>query len=129
MNKRNGPDEEQGTCLIVISALDPERLKAYAKKLLDFVSKQLAEEASVRLTDLAFTLQVGREAMPERVGFPVSSLAEFRELLERLVADDPAIPGLRKGRVTAPRDLINADRTSPPSDAATRQCSSELLDR
>lgn len=43
-----------------------------------------------RLRDLAYTLQVGREAMDERLGFVASSLQDLWEKLQILSADDPA---------------------------------------
>ncbi|HEX6101217.1 MAG TPA: polyketide synthase [Thermoanaerobaculia bacterium] len=126
MEKPHGPGEEHPARLIVISALDSERLEAYARKLLDFVSRQLVEASAVRLLDLAFTLQIGRESMPERVGFPAASMEELRELLERFLAGDPAIPGLRRARVATPRDLSREDRTPLSSEVATP---AELLRR
>ena len=55
--------------MIPLSAKNKDRLQAYAKKLLAFIQGELlreTEEPKINLVDLAYTLQVGREAMEER---------------------------------------------------------------
>jgi len=47
----------------------------------------------LRLDDLAYTLQVGREPMACRVVFLVRSLAELKARLEEFVAGKEAIDG------------------------------------
>ena len=75
--------KHEGPYLIVLSAKNEERLKAYAEKLLDFVKTALSVEPSaVSLSDIAFTLQVGRDAMEERLGIIVTSIQELSEKLK-----------------------------------------------
>jgi polyketide synthase PksN len=66
--------------LIVLSAKNEERLKAYAKQLVDFLNQE-SEHKPLSLADIAYTLQVGREAMEERLAILVSSLDELSEKL------------------------------------------------
>ncbi|MEV0689371.1 SDR family NAD(P)-dependent oxidoreductase [Streptomyces sp. NPDC050388] len=63
--------------LIVLSAHDPERLRATVRMLHDFVES----DDSLDLADLAHTLQVGRDALAERLAFVVDSRAELRRTL------------------------------------------------
>ncbi|WP_406012013.1 SDR family NAD(P)-dependent oxidoreductase [Streptomyces sp. NBC_00984] len=67
--------------IVVLSARTPEHLTASVDRLASFLDRH----PDTGLADLAFTLQVGREAMPERYALAVSSTAELRS-------------GLRAGR-------------------------------
>ena len=51
--------------IIVLSAKNEERLKEQAQRILIAIKEQGFSDAN--LTDLAYTLQVGREAMEERI--------------------------------------------------------------
>ena len=67
-------EESQREFLIALSAKNEGRLKAYAYKLSRFLCET---KAPVRLEDVAFTLQVGRQAMAHRVVFIVRQLDEL----------------------------------------------------
>ncbi|MCP5004694.1 MAG: SDR family NAD(P)-dependent oxidoreductase, partial [Planctomycetes bacterium] len=49
------------------------------------------------IADLAYTLQIGREVMQERIGFLVSSLQELYEKLQAFIEGDVGIEGLYQG--------------------------------
>ena len=66
--------------MIPLSAKSREQLLEEAQALADFIVR---DEASLSLADVAYTLQVGREAMDERCATVVASM---RELVERLRA-------------------------------------------
>ena len=51
---------------------------------------QTAQTSTLNLTDLAYTLQVGRSVMEERLGFVVNSLAELTEKLTAFVHNNRA---------------------------------------
>src|SRR6266852_6738355 len=69
----------QNTNIIIpLSARTAEQLKQKARGLLDFMRK----EASIDLIEMGYTLQVGREAMDERLGFLVRSVEQLAEKLE-----------------------------------------------
>ncbi|WP_394849111.1 SDR family NAD(P)-dependent oxidoreductase [Pendulispora brunnea] len=65
--------------LIVLSAKNEDRLQAQAQQLLKAVSNE--DFADADLTDLAYTLQVGREAMEQRLAFTAVTLEELRTKL------------------------------------------------
>lgn len=71
--------EENGPYVLVVSAKNEERLLAYAGELLNYLEKK---DSMVNLNDLAYTLQVGREGMEERLATVVSHLSEFIERLQ-----------------------------------------------
>ena len=134
------PDEEDGSvagpearavsgedspCIILLSAKNGERLKAQARRLLEFLQRHhpTAEQEkqdpmgeglmveglmgegeglqaqkekkplSINLQDLAYTLQTGRRAMEERVGFVVETLEALEDTLARFLGeeDDPEV--------------------------------------
>ncbi|PJN35791.1 polyketide synthase [Streptomyces sp. CB02959] len=63
--------------VVVLSARTPEQLTASVDRLAGFLDRH----PDTDLADLAFTLQVGREAMAERYAVAVSSIAELRSSL------------------------------------------------
>jgi polyketide synthase PksN len=71
--------EAQGPQLIVLSAKNEDRLKAYIQAMHAYLDK-----AEVELTDFAYTLQVGRDEMPERLAVVVSSSEELKKKLEAI---------------------------------------------
>ncbi|MCP4622043.1 MAG: type I polyketide synthase, partial [bacterium] len=91
--------------IIPLSAKNDDRLKAYAQKLLDFLKP--AERPAGNLSDLAYTLQVGREAMKSRVVFIAETINEFRQQLEEFVEGSGTIGNCFQGRVKN-NDLIDA---------------------
>ncbi len=84
-----------GPCLIVLSARHPSRLKAAAIRLRQF----LAENADAVLPDIAFTLQTGREAMEERVGFIAETTSDLAAQLTAFIDGKPG--GYLQGQVKA----------------------------
>jgi acyl transferase domain-containing protein/acyl-CoA synthetase (AMP-forming)/AMP-acid ligase II/ubiquinone/menaquinone biosynthesis C-methylase UbiE/acyl carrier protein len=66
--------------LFVLSAKNEERLQVYAKKIIDFLEQK---PATISLLSLTYTLQLGRNAMEERLAMVVSSVEEVREKLTR----------------------------------------------
>jgi len=87
-------DEPQ---ILVLSARDDERLREYASRM----ANHLEDARRLRLAplaDVACTLQVGREAMTERVAFVARDRAEAVARL-RAVARGEASMDVRRGRV------------------------------
>ena len=64
---------EAGPYLFVLSAKNEDRLREYADRLLI----RLRDEPSIDLASLCYTLQVGREAMDERLAIVVSEMNEL----------------------------------------------------
>lgn len=84
--------------LVLLSARDTERLQEYAGQLHDF----LRANEGVDMGRVAYTLQVGREAMNERFAVVVADVRELREELTALVQSGSPIKG-KQGRIEMPR--------------------------
>ena len=93
-----------------LSAKTPDRLVCYVEKLLAFWE---GHQDSLRLQDVAYTLQTGREAMPERIAFVATQKGEvgtqLRAFLQRGGLGGAAPASFFKGR---------ADADAAPADAA-----------
>jgi acyl transferase domain-containing protein/surfactin synthase thioesterase subunit len=89
--------------VIVLSARTEERLAAQARSLRAFVTS-----ASPNLAELAFTLQSGREAMPERLAIVARDTSELADRLERFL-DDGGATGVHRGRATSQGGSARAD--------------------
>ncbi|HDR9511781.1 TPA: SDR family NAD(P)-dependent oxidoreductase, partial [Burkholderia cepacia] len=70
------PTPVNGPMLVVLSARSEERLKAQVEQLVAYLDTH-----EVELTDLAYTLQVGREALAVRLALVVDTLERLRERL------------------------------------------------
>ncbi|MFJ4966514.1 SDR family NAD(P)-dependent oxidoreductase [Streptomyces sp. NPDC088729] len=90
---------DEGEQIVVLSARTPEQLRHSAARLAAHLDQDEAEGRTVRLTDLAFTLRSGREAMRERLALTTASLPELRRMLRAYAetGDGTAIPGLHRG--------------------------------
>ncbi len=84
--------------LILISAKNEERL-AEAASNLHHCLKTIDRAAPELLRNLAYTLQVGREAMDERLGLVVSSIEELSAKLDQFLRGQQDIDGLLRGRI------------------------------
>lgn len=94
---------EQGDspCLIVLSARNETRLNELVIQLLKFS----AANQSLCLADIAYTLQVGREAMEERIGFLANSKAELEVSLRAFLDNKNEINGFYCCKVGARRGV------------------------
>ncbi|NOX92665.1 MAG: hypothetical protein GXP18_09540, partial [Gammaproteobacteria bacterium] len=89
--------------VIVLSAKNEARLNDYAERLINFLEgdeySQLKTGSEERLNDMAWTLQVGREAMEERLAVVVTSMTELKEKLSAFITGQEDIEALYRGRV------------------------------
>lgn len=90
---------------IVLSAKNTEQLIKMADNLRHFLIAQ-TEAKLLRLEDIAYTLQTGREAMEERLAMIVSSLDELENKLKSFVEGQEDIPLLYRGHLQQDRDLL-----------------------
>ncbi|HEU4887433.1 MAG TPA: SDR family NAD(P)-dependent oxidoreductase [Thermoanaerobaculia bacterium] len=95
---------QDGNVIIPLSARTSERLQEKARDLLTFVRK---EALTVDLHEIAYTLQVGREAMEERVGVLASSVDELATKLEAYLDGQTKIEDLYQGQVKRRRDSMS----------------------
>ena len=84
--------------LIVLSAKNEDRLRESAKNLSVYLTEN-REPGTVNLSDLAYTLQVGREAMEERLAVMVRSITELVEKLQAFLERKDDIEDLYYGVV------------------------------
>lgn len=97
-----------GPHLVVLSAKTADRLRANAGRLLAHLSKGTDDD----LADIAYTLQVGRDAMNERLGLIVDSKAALIERLQAFVDGDETAADAKRGSVRRKSD-------TKPVEAAT----------
>ncbi|TMC24581.1 MAG: SDR family NAD(P)-dependent oxidoreductase, partial [Chloroflexi bacterium] len=107
---RQAPGRGKALSLVVLSARNEERLREQVRQLLAWIqAKTSAEEP---LQDLAYTLQVGREAMEERLALQVSSLAELEEKLGKYLQEPQEEGDWYRGQVRSHKEtmaLFNTD--------------------
>ncbi|MDC0760182.1 SDR family NAD(P)-dependent oxidoreductase [Brevibacillus sp. AG] len=90
--------------MIVLSAKNEERLFAQVNRLLKAIKEEAFTDA--QLTDVAFTLQVGREALEERLAVIVRSVGELAEKLTQFAEGAENIAELYRGRVKRNHDTV-----------------------
>lgn len=78
--------EPRASQLIVLSARTPERLRVVVQRLLD----HLGTDSNLVLADIAYTLQVAREAMSSRLAFIAASIEELRTRLNHIAQNTDA---------------------------------------
>lgn len=83
---------------VVLSARASEQLVQRARDLLAFVR---AADPDVDLDDLAYTLQIGREAMEERLALVVGSIGELGDGLQAWLEDRTDAIGCYRGRANS----------------------------
>lgn len=84
----------QSSALLLLSAKRPELLQTQARQL----HEALGALGEADLPDIAYTLQVGRDAMEYRLALAGGSLAELRQALARFLAGEAGIRQLWQGR-------------------------------
>ncbi|HET8891422.1 MAG TPA: SDR family NAD(P)-dependent oxidoreductase [Candidatus Angelobacter sp.] len=101
----------EDTAIVILSARSAEQLKQRASDLLVFIrEEQQALGSSGKAIDLAamaYTLQVGREAMEERLGLVVGSVEQLVEKLESYVAGEQGIDDAYQGQVKGNREALS----------------------
>jgi len=94
-------------CLIVLSAKNAERLKAYAEKLHGFIKNRTEfGQPALNLPDLAYTLQTGREAMEERLALLVRSVDELAEKLPAFIEGRDDIDDIFRGQANRHKEVL-----------------------
>ncbi|KAF6583001.1 non-ribosomal peptide synthetase [Paenibacillus sp. EKM211P] len=71
--------------LIVLSAKQKKELEDRAKQLLSYLYELEAHGSPVKLESIAYTLQIGREPMRERLAMLVSDVTELKVVLDRYI--------------------------------------------
>lgn len=90
--------------LFVFSARDESRLREQAVQFKLFIEK--GSVAQDELSDMAYTLQIGREAMEERLAFTASSLQEVKDNLQAYLDGNTESSGIYLGRVQKTNEAV-----------------------
>jgi polyketide synthase PksN len=98
------PSRESDSFIVPLSARTEEQLRQRARDLLNFLA---TNSKPVDLADLAYTLQIGRDAMEERVGFLVSSVEHLVTKLSGYIDGERNIGDVYQGRVEAGNESVN----------------------
>jgi acyl transferase domain-containing protein len=98
--------------LVVLSAKTEERLKAQASQLAQHLAQQAYPDRE--LANIAYTLQVGREAMEHRLAFTAVTIDEVQAKLAGYVAGKSDIEACYRGEVRKNKEVLvslNADES------------------
>jgi polyketide synthase PksN len=87
--------------IIVLSAKNQDRLYEYAENLLKFIQNNL-----INLADLAYTFQIGREAMEERLGLIIHSKQELEEKLRSFIEKKEDVSTRYRGHTKQNKDTL-----------------------
>jgi acyl transferase domain-containing protein/SAM-dependent methyltransferase len=98
------PVSPDNPALVVLSARNVERLREQARQLLDWMTRQ--QPTASTLADMAYTLQVGREAMEERLAVLADSVDALRSRLEAFLAGAELIDDLYRGQAQRNRNAM-----------------------
>ncbi|WP_199852744.1 beta-ketoacyl synthase N-terminal-like domain-containing protein, partial [Aquimarina sp. Aq78] len=82
--------------IVPLSAKSEGQLKQKASDLLEFIEEK---KGSLDLIEMSYTLQLGREAMEERLGFMVSTIDQLVEKLRAYRNGEDTINGVYLGQV------------------------------
>ncbi|MCG8615749.1 MAG: polyketide synthase dehydratase domain-containing protein, partial [Desulfobacterales bacterium] len=108
---------DDGPAIFVLSAKSRERLAAYAGNMATFLGQRAdASGQSLNLADIAYTSQVGREAMAHRLAVLATSVDDLRDKLERFTAGEEHIEGISCGRAERETDTGNGDAAADASE-------------
>lgn len=94
--------------IVPLSARDGERLNEKVEELLDYIRKH----PSTNLHEMAYTLQIGREAMNNRLSFLANGVEQFSAKLQAYLNDEKFIEGVFSGQVNRGNEgfqFINQD--------------------
>ena len=91
--------------IIALSARNEEQLKEHARRLLQAIESGGLSDAD--LPNIAYTLQVGREAMEQRLALSVTSLEELKEKLGRFLVGEEGIEDLYRGEVKRNKETVS----------------------
>ncbi|MEM9490930.1 MAG: polyketide synthase dehydratase domain-containing protein, partial [Myxococcota bacterium] len=98
---RHASGRDTGPVLFVLSARSAERLRAYASTMLAFL-----ERSEHRLTDIVYTLQIGREAMEHRLALCAGDRVDLHAKLSAFLAGESSAEGMFYGDTTEHDDTV-----------------------
>jgi acyl transferase domain-containing protein/acyl carrier protein len=103
------------SAIVILSARNAEQLKQKAIELYKFLNKNDHSKQTAGkkpgLFQLAYTLQLGREAMDERLAFVVTSIEQLSEKLDAYINNEPDIDEMYRGHVKENKETISLFNT------------------
>ncbi|EDP94607.1 polyketide synthase of type I [Kordia algicida OT-1] len=109
----NQATSETKSVIIPLSAKTTAQLKEKAADLLAFISEQNKAEASEENTNtldlgsIAYTLQIGRDDMRERLGFVVNSIDQLENKLQAYLNGNDSDNEIYTGKATTQNDTLS----------------------
>jgi len=106
------PESDDNACscqrpqVIVLSAKNDERLTVSAKNLRSYISNHPAP--SLRLEDIAYTLQTGRKIMESRLAAVVSDIDALKSALTHYIDKKAGSPLVYTGNIKTDQSTLNA---------------------
>ena len=101
---KHGPVSVSQPALIVLSARNADQLQQQARRLLEALRGGMLGD--VDLAELAYTLQVGRAAMEERLAMTATSQSHLENKLAAFVAGDTDIDELYCGQISRNQETV-----------------------
>jgi acyl transferase domain-containing protein len=95
---------QNAKAIVPLSARTAEQLEQKSRDLLDFIRR---DGRSIDLVEMAYTLQVGREAMDQRLGVLASSVEQLAEKLEAYINGERRIEDLHRGYIKRGAESVN----------------------
>lgn len=102
---------EAGPCLLTLSARNKDRLREHCNNLLHY----LRSDPQVDLAGLCYTLQVGREAMEERLASVVTTVEEAQDRLHEWSKEEGSSAEVYQGSVSPGRGRSKVAKTAGQS--------------
>ncbi|UUM20780.1 SDR family NAD(P)-dependent oxidoreductase [Mycoavidus sp. SF9855] len=103
---QRAPTVSNGPVVVVLSARSEVQLRDQVQQLLAHLERQ----AEVNLADLAYTLQVGREALGVRLALIVTAIEPLQEQLLRYLQGEGELEGMYYGKVKREQDTLSVFR-------------------
>ncbi|HEX3030571.1 MAG TPA: beta-ketoacyl synthase N-terminal-like domain-containing protein, partial [Clostridia bacterium] len=97
--------EPYNPAIIVLSARNEERLLEQVRRPLDITYERKITDDG--LINLAYTLQVGREAMEERLALIARTIKELQEKLKEFLESKKAFSGIYRGQVKHNKEMLS----------------------
>ena len=109
--KTNNNNEIESAVIIPLSARTQDQLQQKALELSQFIDKKLAANEQINIKEIAYTLQLGREAMDHRLAFIVTSTGQLAEKLKSFVTGEEAIEDVYKGNIKENKETLSLFNT------------------
>jgi len=87
--------------IFILSAKNKDRLKAYAQKMADYI-----QQSDLHISNIAYTSQIGREAMETRLAMITDSKEDLCLKLQKFIVDDDLMEDIYIGDVRREKDAL-----------------------